>query len=116
MKYIFLQLFFLRGWLVFQAFKLGFHLKMIMNILELVHLAAKLVRQQEQAPGKGPFLLPGLPAHLAVGHIALFPFRVPAAGNQDAQLPTGTPRQGVGASLPLEEKEHSRLITNFGYY
>tara|TARA_R110000868_G_scaffold150063_3_gene372979 strand:- start:41625 stop:41927 length:303 start_codon:yes stop_codon:yes gene_type:complete len=48
--------------------------------LQPVHLAAELVEQQEQGPGQRPSLLFGLPPHLAIGHVSLFPFEVSATG------------------------------------
>ena len=60
-----------------------------------VNFAAQFVQQQEQATGQRPSLLFGLPPHLAIGHVALFPFKVFAAGQCLPHLFTGVPHQAV---------------------
>tara|TARA_R110000751_G_scaffold210384_1_gene314116 strand:+ start:31275 stop:32003 length:729 start_codon:yes stop_codon:yes gene_type:complete len=63
--------------------------------LQPVHFATELVEQQEQAPGQRPSLLLGLPFHLAIGHVALFPFQIFAAGQGLARPFAKAPQQGV---------------------
>lgn len=62
--------------------------------LQPVRLDVELFQQQEQAPGQRPSLLLGLPPHLAIGHIALFPFKVPAPGQGLPRCFADIPYQG----------------------
>ena len=65
-----------------------------------VQFKGELFVQQEQGPGQCTPLLLGLPSHLAVGHVPLFPLQVPAPRHCGLFLPAHffeQPLQLVGA-------------------